>query len=86
MGSVDKLDAHQRLLRAEDLGIDLVQLVPSLIVVAIAGGTGKIALGHAVILEGGEHLAGVLLRNGINAGKLLCQAGLGLGGQGEHFF
>ena len=84
MGAVDELDAHQSGLGAEDLGIDLVQLVPAQVVVAVAGGAGKVGVGHPVVLEGLQHPLGVLLGDGVDAVKLLPQLGLGLLPQASH--
>ena len=82
VGAVDELDAHQGGLRAEELGIDLVQLVPAQVVIAVAGGAGKISLRHPVILEGLQHPDGIFLRNGVDAVKLLSQVLLRLTAQG----
>ena len=84
MGAVDELHPHQGVLGAKDVGVDPVQGVPAQVVVAVAGGAGKVGLRHPVLLEGGEHLAGVLLRDGVDAGELLRQLPLGLGGQGQN--
>ena len=81
MGAVHKPDAHQGVLGAEDIGIDLLQLVPAQVVVAVAGGAGKIALGHMVLLEGGQDLLGVDLRNGVDPVKLFSQFRLSPGRQ-----
>ena len=84
MGAVDKLDAHQSGLGAEDLGVDFVQLIPAQVVIAVAGGAGKVGIGHPVVLECLQHPLGVLLGDGVNAGKLLPQLGLGLLAQLTH--
>ena len=85
MGAVDELQAHQGVLSAEDVGVDLIQGVPAQIVVAVAGGAGEVGLRHPVFLEGRQHLAGVLLRNGVDAAELPGQLRLGLGSQGQNF-
>ena len=82
VGAVDKLDAHQSGLCAEEVGVDLIQLIPPQVVVAIAGGAGKISVSHPVLLEGGQHPCGVLLRDGIDPGKFLCQLTLSLAAKG----
>lgn len=84
MGAIDKADAYQSVLSTEQLGVDLVQLVPSQIVVAIARSTGKIALRHPVGLKGSQHPLGVMLSHGINMGELLLDFHLRLGGQSAH--
>ena len=81
VGAVDKPEAHQGVLGAEDLGVDLLQLVPAQVVVAVAGGPGKIALGHMVLLERGQDLLGVALRDGVDPVKLFSQFRLGPGRQ-----
>ena len=85
VGTVDELDAHQGGLGAEDLGVDLVQLVPAQVVITIAGGAGKVPLRHPVGLEGVQHPGGVLLRHGVDAGKLILQFLLGLAAQSSYF-
>ena len=86
MGAVDELHPHQGIFGAEQLREDLIQLVPAEIVIAVAGGPGKIGLRHPVLLKSGQDLAGVLLRDGINAVELVPQPGLRLGCQGHYFF
>ena len=76
VGAVDELQPNQSGLRPEQLGVDLVQLVPAQVVIAIAGGAGEIALRHPVLLKGGQHPGGILLGDGVDAGKLLGQLGL----------
>ena len=78
MGAVNELDAHQCGLGAEDIGVDFVQLVPAQVIVAVASGAGKIAICHPVLLKGSQHPGGVLLGDGVNAGKFLGQLALGL--------
>ena len=82
MGAVDELHPHQGVLRAENIGVNLIQGVPAQVVIAVAGGAGEVGLRHPVLLEGGEHLLRILLRHRVNAGELLRQVRLGLGGQG----
>ena len=84
VGTVDKLNPDQGVLRAENIGVDLIQFIPAQVVISVAGGAGKISLGHPVLLKRGEHLAGVLLRDCVNAVKLGPQIGLSLGGQGQN--
>ena len=84
MGPVDKAHPHQGILCAEDIGINFIQLIPAQVVVTVAGSAGKIGLGHPVLLKGGEHLLGILLRDGIDAGKDPAKIGLGLLSQRPH--
>ena len=78
VGAVDKLDAHQGGLSTEEVGVNLVQLIPAQVVVAVAGSAGEITVGHPVLLKSGQHPGGVLLGDGVNAGKFLGQLALGL--------
>ena len=82
VGAIDKPDAHQGILGAKQMGIDLVQLVPAQVVIAITSGSGKIALRHSIPAEGVQHSQGVGLSHCINAGKLLFQRLLCPAGQG----
>lgn len=74
MGPIDEADADQRVLGAKQIGIDGIQLVPAHVVVSIAGGSGKVALCHAVFLKCGQDPLRVFRRNGVDAGELLRQA------------
>ena len=82
MGAIDKLNPHQRVLGAEQIGVNLVQLIPAQIVIAVSGGTGKIVFRHPVLLERRQHPLGIGLGNGVNTGKLLSKPLLRLSGQG----
>ena len=70
-GAVDGLHAHQGVLGAEDIGVDLVQGGPAQIVIAVAGGAGEIGVRHPVGLEGVQHPGGVLLGDSVDAGELI---------------
>ncbi len=85
MGAVDELYPHQGVLGVEEVGEDQVQGIPAQIVVAVASGAGEVGFRHPVLLESGQHLLGVLLGNGVDAGELLRQVGLGLSRQGFYF-
>ena len=86
MGAVDKPNAHQGVLGAKQVGVNLVQLIPAQIVIAIASGPGKIALRHAILAEGIQHPQSVGLCHGINAGKLFFQRLFSPAGQGTQLF
>ena len=58
--------------------VNLIQLIPAQVVVAVAGGASKVGVGHPVVLERLQHPLGILLGDSVNAGKLLPQLGLGL--------
>ena len=74
MGAVDKADAHQRRLGAEDLGVDLIQGLPAQIVIAVAGGAGKAGVRDPGVLEGLHHPEGILLRHSVDLSKALAAA------------
>ena len=78
VGAVDKLQADQRRLRSEEVGVNFIQLVPTQIVIAIAGGSGKVGLRHPVLLERRQNPGGILLGDGVDAVKLLSQLSLRL--------
>ena len=84
MGSVDKLDADQGILRAENIRVNSVQGVSALIVIAIAGGPCKKRFRHPVFLKGRQHLLTVVLRHRVNLGKLRCNLPLRLLRQSQH--
>ena len=86
VGAVDKLLADQGRLRPEDLGVHGLQFLPACVVVAVAGGAGKISVGDPAILKRRKHPAGILPGNSVNAGKLLRQFALGLVPQGLYLW
>ena len=69
MGAVDKIDAHKRRFRAENLRVDLIECVSAYIVIAVAGGSRKAAVRHAVILKRGHHAERVFLGNVVDFSK-----------------
>ena len=77
MGAVYELDAHQRGLRAENVGIDLIQGLAAQIVIAVAGRAGKAGLRDPVVLEGLHHLAGVVLGHDVDFLKAAAELFLG---------
>ena len=86
MGSVDKANAHQSILCAKNIGVNLLQFIPSNIVITISGRAGEIAFGHPVLLKGRKHLLRVYFGNGVDALKLFPQISLGLRAQLTYFF
>jgi hypothetical protein len=78
VGAVHEGEADHGVLGAEDVGVDLTQGLPAQVVIAIAGGALKMGLGDLVLLKGRQDLLGVLLRNGVDALKLLGERSLGL--------
>ena len=83
MGAVDKADTDQGVLRAKNVGVNLLQLVPAQIVVTITGGAGKVGFCYTVLLKRRQDLLRIFLRNGIDTGKLLSQVSLSLPAQGS---
>ena len=80
MGAVDELAAHQCGFCTEHLGVDLLQLIPAQVVVAIAGGTTKAGVAHPVVPERLQHFGGVLKGHLLDGGKpvpalLFCPPG-----------
>ena len=63
MGTAGDLGPHQGCLRVEAIGIDPLQIIPPLIVIAVTGGGGKMGSVDAVFLHSGKHLALVVLRH-----------------------
>ena len=84
VGPVDKLEAHQGVLRAEQVRVDLIQLVPAQVIVPVTRSPGKIALRHPVLLERRQHPLAVGLGNGVDPGKLSAQLPVRLTGQRAH--
>ena len=70
MSTAGDLGPHQRCLRAKDMGIDALQIVPSVIIVAVAGGGIEMHGGQAVGLHGLDHLGLIVLRHGVDVGEL----------------
>ena len=56
MGPACDLGAHQGILRVKDIGINLLQCIPSGIIVSISGGSLKMAFTDTVFLHGMDHL------------------------------
>ncbi len=92
MGAAGDLGADQGRLGVEDIGVDLLQALPALIVVAVAGGGGKVVGPDAAALHGGEDLGLVVLRPAVNGPEAVLQPLQHLlpppvdGGAEAHFF
>ena len=56
VGAADKVVAHQGVLRAKGVGVDLVQHVTAPVAVAVAGAAHKVALADACLGKGRQHL------------------------------
>ena len=59
MRAVYKADTHECGLGAENIGVDLVERVTAVVIVAVAGRTGKQIVGHSVLRKCRQHLLGV---------------------------
>ena len=68
--AADKVVAHQGVLRAKGVGVDLVQHVPAPVAVAVAGAAHKVALADACLGKGRQHLLLVVALDGFNLRKL----------------
>ena len=80
MRTVHKADADERGLRAEYLGIYLIERLAAEIVVAVAGCTGKARLSDAVVLKCFHHAARVYFGDAVYLRKSSCKALLRLCG------
>ena len=67
MGAGHKLGPDQGGFRLEDIGVDQVQLIPTGIGIAVAGGGFQIIVGHLVLGKGVQHLFGVHQGSGFMA-------------------
>ena len=84
VGAAGDLGTHQRRLGAEAVGVDPLQIVAALVVVAVAGGEIEVIGGQPVFLHGGDDLHLVGLGNGVDLGEALRQTGENLLAEGEH--
>ena len=57
------------------VGVDLLQLLPAHVVVAVASGGGETGRVHPVFLEGGKNLGLVVLRHGVDGGEAAGEPG-----------
>ena len=55
MRAVDKADAHQRGFRTKNIGVNAVERVTAVVVVAVAGRTGKQVVRYAVFRKRRKH-------------------------------
>lgn len=51
MRAVDKADAHESSFCAENIGIDFIERIAAVVIVAIAGRAGKQIVGNAVLAK-----------------------------------
>ena len=69
MGAAGDLGPHQGCLCMEHVGIDPLQIIPALVIVAVAGGGGEVGGVHPVFLHGHQHLCLIVLRGLVNGIK-----------------
>ena len=73
MGAAGGLGPHQSRLRAEAVGIHPLQIVPPLVVVAVARGQVEVGGVHPVFLHGSDNLGLIELRHLVNVPELVRQ-------------
>ena len=61
MSAAGDLGTHQSSLRVEHIGVDPLQVVPALVIVAVTGGSGEMGGVHPVFLHGRKDLTLVVL-------------------------
>ena len=74
MGAAGDLGPDQRRLRVEHVGIDALQIVPALVVVAVAGGEVKVGGIETILVHGGENFGLIILGNVVHTGHFLVQS------------
>ena len=74
MGAAGDLGPDQGGLAVKHAGVDPLQAVPSVVVVAVAGGGGKVIGADAVFLHGGQDLGLVILRHLVDGPEPVCQS------------
>ena len=84
VGAAGDLGAHQRRFGAEAVGVDALQIVAALVVVAVAGGEVEVIGGQPVLLHGGDDLQLIGLGNGVDGREAVFQAGENALAEGEH--
>ena len=73
MGAAGDLGSHQRRLGVEHGGVDILQVVAALVIVAVARGEIEVPRRQIVLLHGGNDLGLVMLGDGVNAAELPAQ-------------
>ena len=84
MSAAGDLRAHQGGLRAEAVGVDTLQRVTALVVVAVAGGEVEVVGGQIVLLHGGDDLQLVGLGDTIDGREAALQTGQDALGEVQH--
>ena len=73
VGAAGDLRPHQRSLRVEHICIDPFQIVPALVIVAVAGGGGKVGGIYPILLHGGQDLGLIVFRRLVDGVKPVPQ-------------
>ncbi len=73
MGAAGDLGAYQGGLRVKDIGVDALQRVPAVVVIAVARGGGKMSGVDPVFLQGQQDFILVIFGDLVNARKALGQ-------------
>ena len=75
MGAAGDLGPHEGRLRVEDLGVDLLQALPAVVVVAVARGGGEVVRPQFRLLHRKEDLQLVGLRHLVDGLEAVLQSG-----------
>ena len=73
VGAAGNLRPHQRSLRVEHICIDPFQIVPALVIVAVAGGGGEVGGIYPIPLHGGQDLGLIVFRRLVDGVKPVPQ-------------
>ena len=84
--AVDKADAHERSLGAENVRINVVERVAAVVVVTITGCPGEQVVRHAVFGKCRKHLFGIPVADLLDAGKIRHDFALSLLAERADFF
>ena len=77
MRAINKADAHKARLCAENIGVNLIQRVPALIVIGIAGRTREHGVGHTVTAERSQHFFRAFVADFLQSCKIRRNFALG---------
>ena len=86
MRTIHETNAHQRIFRAEHIGINTLQIVAATVVIPITGSGGKMSLRHAVLLKCSEHLCRIIQCGFVYFLKLRQKLALGEFAKRKRFF
>ena len=74
MSAAGDLGPDQRRLCVKHIGIDALQIVPALVVVAVAGGEVKVGGIETILVHGGENFGLIILGNVVHTGHFFVQS------------